>query len=580
MKKTPPTFTRRKLIKGISAASLMPLLGSNLFGCSDSSDRGPAPEPPIESVPAQFNHGVASGDPLSDAVILWTRATPERDGNVVVQWEVATDEGFTDIVASGSGTTTAAVDYTVKVDAGGLDPDSAYYYRFITGETVSPVGRTRTAPSGALSAATFAVVSCSNYPAGYFYVYREVANQQVEAVLHLGDYIYEYDKDGFASEKAEELGRVVDPENELLSLTDYRTRYAQYHTDPDLQACHGAHPFIIVWDDHEVADDAWRDGAGNHDPETEGEYSERRAAAIQAWYEWLPVRPPSSEQEIIYRRFQYGDLVDLLMLDTRHVGRDKQIDYADYTNGDLIDVDGVRAAIADGNRSLLGADQRAWLKSRLTDSTARWQVLGQQVLMARIALPEPVTRLLNAAAEGDASLEEGIAAIFAALTAKNKPPEERTPEEQALLDSAIPYNLDSWDGYGFEREEILSHAAQVQSRLVALAGDTHNGWASQLTTADGSVAGVEFAAASVSSPGIEYYLGLEPAELLGPISVTLVDDLKYVNLVNRGYLSVTFTPDEVQADWRYISGVDTPEYSLLEEAAKQFTVRRDDLLLG
>jgi alkaline phosphatase D len=580
MKKTPPTFTRRKLIKGISAASLLPILGSNLIGCSDSSDRGPAPEPPIESVPAQFNHGVASGDPLPDAVILWTRLTPERDGNVVVQWEVATDEGFTDIVASGSGTTTADVDYTVKVDAGGLDPDSVYYYRFITGDTISPVGRTRTVPSGALSTATFAVVSCSNYPAGYFHVYREIADQQVDAVLHLGDYLYEYGKDEFGSEMAEELGRVVEPETELLSLSDYRTRYAQYHTDPDLQACHSAHPFIIVWDDHEVANDAWRDGADNHDPETEGEYGERRAAAIQAWYEWLPVRPPSSEQEIIYRRFQYGDLVDLLMLDTRHVGRDKQIDYADYTNGDLIDVDGVRAAFGDSNRTLLGTDQRAWLKSRLTDSNARWQVLGQQVLMARIALPEPVTRLLNAAAEGEASLEEGIAAVFASLNAKNKPPEERTPEEQALLDSAIPYNLDSWDGYGFEREEILAHAAQVQSRLVALAGDTHNGWASQLTTADGIPVGVEFAGPSVSSPGIEYYLGLEPAELLGPVSATLVDDLKYANLVNRGYLAVTFSPDDVKADWRYVSGIDTPEYSLLEEAAKQLSVSRDDLLLG
>jgi alkaline phosphatase D len=167
MKKTPPTFTRRKLIKGISAASLLPILGSNLIGCSDSSDGGGLPpEPPIESVPAQFNHGVASGDPLTDRVILWTRLTPERDGNVVVEWEVAADEDFTDIVASGSGTTTADVDYTVKVDAGGLDPASVYYYRFITGGTISPVGRTRTAPSGALSVATFAVVSCSNYPAG------------------------------------------------------------------------------------------------------------------------------------------------------------------------------------------------------------------------------------------------------------------------------------------------------------------------------------------------------------------------------------------------------------------------------
>jgi alkaline phosphatase D len=424
------------------------------------------------------------------------------------------------------------------------------------------------------------VVSCSNYPAGYFHVYREIAAQPVDAVLHLGDYLYEYDRDGYASDNAEALGRVVEPATELLSLSDYRTRYAQYHTDPDLQACHGAHPFIIVWDDHEVANDAWRNGAENHDPETEGEYSERRAAAIQAWYEWLPVRPPASEREIIYRRFQYGELVDLLMLDTRHVGRDQQIDYGDYTNGDLIDIPGVRAAVGDGQRTLLGTDQKAWLKSGLTDSTARWQVLGQQVLMGRQPLPEPVIRSLNAAIAGEGSLDAVTAAVLASVAAKNKPPEDRTPEEQALLDSAIPFNLDAWDGYDFEREDILTHAAQMQSRLVVLAGDTHNGWASQITTADGAPVGVEFAGPSVSSPGAEDVIGIDAARLFGPIAVTLMDDLKYANLINRGYLAVTFTPDDVQASWRYVSGIDMPEYSLLEEAEKQFTVRRDDLLLG
>ena len=302
MKKPPSQFTRRQIIKGISASSLVPLLGANLIGCSDGSDRrpGPDPEPPIESVPADFNHGVASGDPLADRVILWTRVTPERDGNVVVDWEIATDEAFTDIVGSGSGSTTADVDYTVKVDADGLDAASTYYYRFLTGDKVSPVGRTRTVATDALASATFAVVSCANYPAGYFNVYREIANQDVDAVLHLGDYLYEYNKDGYASERAEEFGRVVMPETELLTLDDYRTRYAQYHSDSNLQDCHGAHPFVIVWDDHEVANDAWVEGAENHDPETQGDYSERRAAAIQAWYEWLPVRPPASEQDIIY----------------------------------------------------------------------------------------------------------------------------------------------------------------------------------------------------------------------------------------------------------------------------------------
>ena len=276
---------------------------------------------------------------------------------MVVDWEIATDEAFTDIVGSGSGNTTADVDYTVKVDADGLDAASTYYYRFLTGDKVSPVGRTRTVATDALASATFAVVSCSNYPAGFFNVYREIASQDVDAVLHLGDYLYEYDKDGFASERAEEFGRVVMPETELLALDDYRTRYAQYHTDVDLQDCHAAHPFVIVWDDHEVANDAWVGGAENHDPDTEGDYSVRRAEAIQAWYEWLPVRPPASEQDIIYRSFQYGDLLDLIMLDTRHVARDQQVDYADFVNGGVIDSVAVNAAVGDSGRTLLGAEQ-------------------------------------------------------------------------------------------------------------------------------------------------------------------------------------------------------------------------------
>jgi alkaline phosphatase D len=189
-----------------------------------------------------------------------------------------------------------------------------YYYRFRTGDKTSITGKTRTLPEGAIEAATFAVVSCSNYPAGFFNVYREVANQNVDAVLHLGDYLYEYNSTGFASERAEELGRVVEPANELLTLADYRTRYAQYHRDVDLQAAHAAHPFVIVWDDHEVANDAWREGADNHDPATEGSFIERKIAALQAWHEWLPVRPPTSMNDIIYRRFQFGDLPPTALL--------------------------------------------------------------------------------------------------------------------------------------------------------------------------------------------------------------------------------------------------------------------------
>ncbi len=575
--KQPQGIKRRTLVKGITASSLLPLLASNLVGCSDSSDRHRGKS--IQSVPADFLHGVASGDPLSDRVILWTRVTPESEGDVLVEWDIASDENFDDIVGSGSGVTDAGIDYTVKVDAQGLDAGSSYFYRFRTGDKISPTGRTRTASVGSLAAASFAVVSCSNYPAGYFHVYREIAGQQVDAVLHLGDYLYEYDSEGYASDMADELERVSEPANELLSLEDYRTRYAQYHGDGDLQDCHAAHPFIIVWDDHEVADNAWQDGAENHDADSEGSYSERKAAAIQAWYEWLPVRPPQSEQEIIYRRFQFGDLVDLLMLDTRHVGRDEQVSYLDYYNGDMIDVDAARAAFGDSNRSLLGSFQKDWLMGALTDSTARWQVLGQQVMMGRIWLPEPLTRAFAPELLGSTPLEEAVDAAIAAVTAKNTPPEERTAEQQALLDSAIPWNPDLWDGYAYEREAIFNQAAQLQSRLVVLAGDSHNGWSSQLTTAGGDVVGVEFACASVSSPGAEDYIGEAAAGFMSGLVVDLIDDLKYANLTNRGYMLVSFTADQVSSEWRYVSSVKTRDYSLLDEAQHTGTVDRGDLLI-
>jgi alkaline phosphatase D len=268
------------------------------------------------------------------------------------------------------------------------------------------------------------------------------------------------------------------------------------------------------------------------------------------------------------------------MLDTRHVGRDRQVDYGDYVSGGVIDPVAVRAATGDSSRTMLGDTQRDWLKAGLTDSTARWQVLGQQVLMARQPLTEPIVRALNSDLAGDDPLGEATAAVLTAVAAKSKPPAERTPEEQALLDTAIPFNPDAWDGYAFEREDILTHAAQLQSRLVVLAGDTHNGWASQLTTADGTPVGVEFGGPGVSSPGAEDVIGLNAAQLFAPFAVLLMDDLKYTNLVSRGYMAVTFMPEAVTCDYRYVDTVRSREYVVDAAAARSFTVARGDLLLA
>lgn len=581
---TPPDFKRRSIVKALAASSLIPILGSNLIACSNGSSSSGAfsNSSPVTSVPADFNHGVASGDPLTNRVILWTRVTPMEEGQVEVRWELAEDSGFTNVIVQGSGVTTADVDYTVKVDAEGLQAGTIYYYRFMTGDKTSVTGKTRTLPEGAVAAASFAVVSCANYPAGFFNVFREVAEQDVDAVLHLGDYLYEYASTGYASDRAEEFGRVVEPANAIVSLGDYRTRYAQYHTDGDLQAARAAHPFIIVWDDHEVANDSWEDGAQNHNPATEGSYAERKMAAIQAWYEWLPVRPPTTMEEIIYRRFQYGDLLDLLMLDTRHLGRDEQLQYSDFATGGIIDVDSVRAAVGDATRTIMGSEQLGWLREQLNQSSARWQVLGQQVLMSRYQIPSPLLEALDPGVSPELDLGKGTTALLAAVAAKNKAPEDRTPDEQALLDSVIPYNLDAWDGYAPERDEILSFAQQLDSKLVVLAGDTHNAWTSQLRTAEGDIAGVEFGCTSVSSPGFDGadLLGPGIAAQFGPLVTGLIDDLVYANLVGRGYLHIAFDADNVTATHRFITAVDSTEYAEDEAAARTFVVDRANMSLS
>jgi alkaline phosphatase D len=306
---------------------------------------------------SEFQHGVASGDPLSDRVILWTRVTlspealanlAEADAqvrknpalaahvqalkNIVLRWEVALDAQFRRKVRAGVTTASPERDYTAKVDVDGLRPGTTYYYRFIGRDMVSPTGRTRTLPpllAGATPAVKLAVFSCSNYPAGYFNVYGEAAKiDDLDAAIHLGDYIYEYSRTGYASERAAELGRLSEPETEIVTLDQYRRRHAQYRTDADLQALCAKVPLIAVWDDHESANDAWRDGAENHQPATEGVWQARRAAAIRAYYEWLPIREVQpGRPERIFRSFDFGTLLSLHMLDTRLIGRDQQLSF-------------------------------------------------------------------------------------------------------------------------------------------------------------------------------------------------------------------------------------------------------------
>jgi alkaline phosphatase D len=412
---------------------------------------------------------------------------------------------------------------------------------------------------GPLESLKLAVFSCANYPAGYFHAYAEAAAMEdVFAAVHLGDYIYEYGRGGYASADAAAMGREVNPENEIVALADYRLRYAQYRTDPSLQALHARMPMIAVWDDHEITNDAWKDGAENHQPETEGLFSVRRAAAVRAYHEWMPTRVTNpARPDLIYRSFDFGNLVSLHMLDTRLIGRDRQLTYPQFFGASGFDGVAFAAAVADPARQLLGADQSAWLGARVAASQARWQVLGQQVLMGRMNIPAPLVL-------GQISFSAYVALLQkAALT----PGLLTTAEQAVLAQPAIPYNLDAWDGYAVARETLLGTMRALDRNLVVLSGDTHNAWANDLADFSGNAVGVEFAVASVSSPGLEGYFPTENPLAVAAGLTQLIGPLQYANTGDRGFMVVTATHSECVARWHYVSTVKSAGYFRIDGPA-------------
>ena len=527
----PTTFRRRSFIQATGAS-----LGT-------LSLRGFAIDQPAA---AHFTHGIASGDPLADRVILWTRVLPGggNAGAMPCSWQVATDASFKTVIASGEAVARAERDYTVKVDASGLAPGTDYFYRFIAHGVTSPVGCTRTLPVGQVREFKMAVASCSNYPQGFFHAYRNIAESNVDVVLHLGDYIYEYPVGYYTNEVAEnQFGRKVEPGHEILVLEDYRMRHGLYRTDPDLQAAHAAHPWITVWDDHEMMNNTWRAGAENHD-EGEGDFSQRIHTARQAYHEWMPIRTgEEGDQGVIYRGFQIGDLADLIMLDTRLVGRDEQLDY-----GKGIERAGSVEAFLQNDlyhpeRQMLGKDQEAWLQDALQSSKARgatWQVLGQQVLMGKLNIP--------------VIPPEELAKIELSEYAK-----PRVAEAQKLAPYGLPSNLDAWDGYPAARERLFAMLSAHAINPISLAGDTHNGWAFNLTNARGEAVGVEWGTPGVSSPGLENYVPLPP-EQMQTLLKGASPELAACDTSRRGWTQVTLTPESATAQWRFVSSVVEPSY--------------------
>ncbi len=515
---------RRTFIGGAVGTAVVP----GLSGCEPAGD------------PIRFEHGVASGAPLADGVILWTRVSGTSADSVAVDWAVAADEELEETIASGTVATGPDRDYTVKVDASGLPSGKTLYYRFTANGHASPTGRTKTLPTGDLGSAAFAVVSCSNHPYGYFHLYREIANAAgLDAVIHLGDYIYEYGVGEYATEFAEALGRIPDPPHEVVTLGDFRRRHAQYKADADSMAMHAALPLIAVWDDHELCNDSWRDGAENHQPEEEGSWPDRRDAAIQAWLEWMPVRAGHSGADTeIYRHYEFGDLLSLTMLDTRLVGRDMQPNVGEGVTPEII---GER--LQDPARGLLGERQADWLRDRLAESDATWQVIGQQVLVCPLhsADLEPLIDLEREAALPRETLEEYIA------LSKGNP---------RLL-------FDTWDGYPFAREAFLATLNEYANNPVVLSGDLHTSLAGNLIPSGSETpVAVELMTGSVTSPGFAEYLPEREPGVVRDATMEINPWLAYLETSSRAWLRVLVTPERLIGEWNLISTVHERDYTM------------------
>ena len=488
-----------------------------------------------------FRHGVASGDPRPHSVILWTRVTPTeaatpgsgKGPRVTVVWQVAEDARFKSIVSRGTFRTGPARDHTVKVDATKLRPATRYYYRFLLDGVSSPVGRTKTAPARDADneLLRFGVVSCSNLPAGYFSAYRHLAaRNDLDAVLHLGDYLYEYGSGEYGAVREHE------PAHEMVTLADYRQRHAQYKTDPDLQALHAKFPFVVTWDDHEVTNDQWKDGAENHQPD-EGDYLKRKARAHKAYDEWMPVRmggtTETGDSTRLFRRLTFGKLAELSMLDLRSY-RSKQVEAT-------FPIPETDAEISNPERTITGERQMEWLKESLRDERALWKLVGNPVMIAPVVfppLPNDLTKNINDIAH-------------------------------LLPEDGFPYNVDQWDGYTADRTELFQHLKDygVQN-TVFLTGDIHSGWACDLPAdpgtyrVDGESVGTEFVCTSVTSDNLDEITGSPPRSTSLVVEQGIQksnDHVKYLNFDDHGFSVLQVTRRHVQMDYFVISDREDPK---------------------
>ncbi|CAN5303425.1 alkaline phosphatase [soil metagenome] len=527
----------------------------------------------------RFDHGVASGDPTSDGVLLWTRVTPVGDAgaSIPVSWEVATDAVFARVVSRGATRTDAGRDWTVKAEANGLKPGTDHHYRFRVGAAVSPTGRAKTLPVGPVADVVLAVTTCALYPAGFFNAYAHMAAaERLDAVIELGDYIYEYGAEvgKYGMEAGRKLGRIPEPAHDIVTLADYRTRYAQYRREPELQAAHARAAWICIWDDHETANDSWAGGAENHDA-SEGPWIDRERAALRAYYEWMPIRDPQPGKafEAINRSFAFGDLASVIMLESRLMARAYQLELS--RDGDItqtvyvIGEKGVRTPLADRaaaaammragplpaghvlgpdleavheriwnpDRQMLGPVQEQWLAQEMQASVKAgrpWQVLGSGTVMAKRMNPDVYAMM-------------GEATVNGLIT--RQPPEQRK-YAQSMADSfryRLPFELDSWNGYPAARERVYDavKTAGPAANALVISGDSHAFWGCELHDEAGLRVATELGSSSVTSPSLGDQAG---GVQIGAVFTAQNKEVKFCDQLAKGYMRLTLTPGEAKTE--------------------------------
>jgi phosphodiesterase/alkaline phosphatase D-like protein len=531
---------RRQLLVALAAAGALP-------GCANSK--------PAVPVSGAFRHGVASGDPGTDSIVLWTRISGVA-APVSLTWEVSAEPSFETVLLRGEADTSAEADYTVKVVAGPLPAGLPLYYRFSSAGEISPTGRTRLFKAQGEERIGIALASCSNFAFGYFNAYDAIARDPgIDLVLHTGDYIYEYGAGEWGDETGITLGRRHEPPHEIVSLADYRTRHAQYKTDAGAQAMHAAHPFVACWDDHEVTNNPWTGGAQNHQDKTEGDYATRRAAALQAYYEWMPVRDPGpgGTREAFWRSYQLGGLATLVTLESRHTGRDRQVDYSEHyasiqnkatRDGFMQDI------IGDPARRMLSTDMETFFEDAMARSVERgepWRLVGNASPIARMLVPD-----LEAA-----GIPEALA-----------PASERIGAGPNLFWKGkwnLPFYTDTWDGYPAARERLYAVASAARANdLIFLTGDSHSFWENPLFDAGGRSVGLEIGTAGISSPGdfVETgWIGDAPEQLNALFSAAL-PEVNWTEDRHQGYVRIELTASEARSEFLAVSTCLSTEYRL------------------